>query len=244
MRTVSILLSVIFCLSATDSLCQQSEKIAEDLYQVLGVRKKASSKRIADTYWDKVFECHPYTNPGNNVKVRRFTELCRAYYVLSNKERRKVYDKYGLDSVDMDGFDASGYIFSPMYKKHGLGRFGWEVRDKLDYLDNANVIIRFKVTENAKVTDIRVHKSSGYENFDKEAVRAVAQLAEEESDQFLPAIGPDGKPKAAWRDIIISFVQRKNSRSTDIAEQDGRISIRSKESEQMHMENYLRNRTR
>jgi molecular chaperone DnaJ len=69
--------------------------MAEDLYKVLGVSKKASDEEIKKAYRKLARKYHPDRNPDDPKAEERFKEVQGAYDVLSDPEKRKQYDAGG-----------------------------------------------------------------------------------------------------------------------------------------------------
>jgi len=66
-----------------------------DYYKVLGVERSASKEKIAEGYRKAALKYHPDRNPGDEEAVARFKEAAEAFEVLSNDEKRALYDRYG-----------------------------------------------------------------------------------------------------------------------------------------------------
>ncbi len=78
-----------------------------DYYEVLGVERDASKDEIKKAYRKLAFRYHPDRNPGDKEAEERFKEATEAYEVLSDPEKRRVYDQYG--HAGMAGPGAGGF---------------------------------------------------------------------------------------------------------------------------------------
>ncbi|MFY9865875.1 MAG: DnaJ domain-containing protein, partial [Trebonia sp.] len=65
--------------------------MAEDFYAMLGVRRDASSDEIKRAYRRLARELHPDVNPDPETQ-EKFKEISQAYDVLSDPEKRQMYD--------------------------------------------------------------------------------------------------------------------------------------------------------
>ncbi|QED26598.1 molecular chaperone DnaJ [Microvenator marinus] len=101
-----------------------------DYYEVLGLGRDADERAIKKAYRELAMQFHPDRNPGDDVAEASFKEAAEAYEVLSNPEKRKLYDQFGHEglsgrgagpgfgSVD-DIFSQFGDIFGDFF---GFGR--------------------------------------------------------------------------------------------------------------------------
>jgi curved DNA-binding protein len=74
----------------------------KDYYQILGVDKNADEKAIKKAYRSLARQYHPDVNPGDQTAERRFKEINEAYTVLSDKEKREKYDRFGAQWQQYD----------------------------------------------------------------------------------------------------------------------------------------------
>ena len=98
-----------------------------DYYGVLGVSKQASEKEIKSAYRNLSKKYHPDKNPGNEEAHQKFIEIGEAYEVLSDDEKRGVYDRYGADGLKNGGQGGrggggGGGGFDPFGDFFGFGR--------------------------------------------------------------------------------------------------------------------------
>ncbi|XP_048754678.2 dnaJ homolog subfamily B member 6-like isoform X6 [Ostrea edulis] len=79
-----------------------------DYYQVLSIKRDASEVDIKKAYRKLALKWHPDKNPDQKEEAeRKFKEISEAYEVLSDKEKREIYDKYGKDGLTGEG--GGGY---------------------------------------------------------------------------------------------------------------------------------------
>ncbi len=96
--------------------------MARDLYDVLGVAKDADEDTVRKSYRKLAAKFHPDRNPGKENEDR-FKEINAAYEVLSNKDKRTLYDEFGDEST-RQGFDADRARAMKNFSRRGGGRAG------------------------------------------------------------------------------------------------------------------------
>ncbi|XP_037135386.1 dnaJ homolog subfamily B member 6b isoform X2 [Syngnathus acus] len=80
-----------------------------EYYQTLGVRKDATQADIKKAYRKQALKWHPDKNPDNKEEAeKRFKELAEAYEVLSDENKRNIYDKYGKQGLSSAAGGGSG----------------------------------------------------------------------------------------------------------------------------------------
>lgn len=77
-----------------------------DYYEILGVGRGATPEAIKKAYRKLAVQYHPDKNPGDKVAEEKFKEASNAYSVLSDPEKRRVYDTRGHAGVDGMGFEG------------------------------------------------------------------------------------------------------------------------------------------
>ncbi len=84
-----------------------------DYYEVLGVQRTASEQEIKRAFRRLARELHPDVSQEPDAQAR-FREVAEAYEVLSNAERRQLYDRYGHAGLRSGGFTPGSFDFGSL----------------------------------------------------------------------------------------------------------------------------------
>eukprot|EP00656_Telonema_subtile_P058332 TRINITY_DN9853_c0_g1_i2.p1 TRINITY_DN9853_c0_g1~~TRINITY_DN9853_c0_g1_i2.p1 ORF type:complete len:432 (+),score=79.25 TRINITY_DN9853_c0_g1_i2:116-1411(+) len=139
-----------------------ARKEKRDYYEVLGVPRDASAADIKKRYYELAKKLHPDTNDSKDAE-ERFAEVQEAYEVMSDGEKRSMYDQFGHAATDGDGGGYGGGgmnedIFSELFgrrrqQKPRGPRPGADVQlglqlDFMDAIRGAKVPVSFMGTAN------------------------------------------------------------------------------------------------
>jgi DnaJ-related protein SCJ1 len=135
---LGVLVSLICCCSA-----------GKDFYDVLGVSRSSTPAEIKKAYKQLGLKYHPDKNPSEDAATR-FAEIAAAYEVLSDPEKRGVYDAHGeegLKRAEQQG-GGSGNPFDDFFGRGGFPGGGWGGggRQRSEELRTKNVELPLRVS--------------------------------------------------------------------------------------------------
>src|ERR687888_2256360 len=106
-----------------------------DPYEVLGVARDADETQIKKSFRKLARELHPDVNRHDPDAEEKFKEAAEAYEILSDPDRRSVYDRYGHDGLrsggmgpNFEGFGSISDLFDAFFGGAFGGGFGGGAR--------------------------------------------------------------------------------------------------------------------
>ncbi len=144
----------------------------EDYYTILGIDKNADKKDIKKAYRKLALKYHPDKNPSKSAE-EKFKDISEAYAVLSDDQKRKMYDTYGHSGIDQqyskedifrgvdfgDIFGGMGFDFNDIFEqffghRYGFGNSGRVRRKGADL--RYDIEISLKDAYNGLESEIRI----------------------------------------------------------------------------------------
>ena len=96
-----------------------------DYYEVLGISRSADKDAIKKAYRKMAKKYHPDSNAGNPDAEEKFKEVTEAYNVLSDPEKKKLYDQFGHAAFEEGaGYGEGGFNRNGGFDGSGFGGFG------------------------------------------------------------------------------------------------------------------------
>jgi molecular chaperone DnaJ len=89
-----------------------------DYYEVLGAGRDADASELKAKYRKLALKYHPDRNPDNKEAEDKFKEAAEAYEVLSDPQKRKLYDQFGHQGLEGTGF-SGGRGFDDIFSSFG-----------------------------------------------------------------------------------------------------------------------------
>jgi len=86
-----------------------------DYYEVLGISKSASAEEIKKAFRKKAMEFHPDRNKSHDAEAK-FKEVNEAYEVLSDPQKKQIYDQYGHEGLNQQGGGGQAGGFEDIFK--------------------------------------------------------------------------------------------------------------------------------
>lgn len=110
----------------------------KDYYEILGVSKSATDDELKKAYRKMAKKWHPDANPDNKKEAEaKFKDVNEAYEVLSNPQKRQMYDQFGTADPQQAGFGAGGPFGG------GNGYYSYSSSDFGDFGDLGDIFSSF-----------------------------------------------------------------------------------------------------
>ena len=72
----------------------------DNYYQILGLDRNADENQIKKAYKKLAIKYHPDKNPNNKEAEEKFKTICEAYSILSDKDKKEQYDRFGKQGMN------------------------------------------------------------------------------------------------------------------------------------------------
>lgn len=123
---------------------------ATDFYELLGISRKATPKEIKKAYRTKSLEYHPDKNKEEGA-AEKFAEIARAYEVLTDEEKKEIYDQYGEDGLkqheQQSGGGGGGGGFDDIFSHFGFNFGGGNRRSGEQQTPSVEVPLRLSMKQ-------------------------------------------------------------------------------------------------
>src|SRR5436190_278896 len=114
--------------SRTSTTARDVTAVPRDYYEILGVTREAGESDVKKAFRRLARELHPDVNNHDPEAEEKFKEAAEAYEVLSDPERRSIYDRYGHEGLtsggyapSFEGFGSFADIFDAFHGRSVLG---------------------------------------------------------------------------------------------------------------------------
>lgn len=117
-----------------------------DYYKILGISRGASANDIKKAYHKMARRYHPDKNPEKKEEnTERFKQIKEAYEVLSDTERRKIYDRHGAEGLKRmntgshPGHQSPFDMFNQMFRRGPFGGFNMNMNRRKRQVRGSNI---------------------------------------------------------------------------------------------------------
>ena len=144
-----------------------------DYYELLEISKSAEKGEIKKAYRKMAMKYHPDKNPDNPEAEEKFKAVNEAYQVLSDSEKRSVYDRYGKAGLEghgqggggfSGGFDDLSSIFEDMFGGAGFGGGSSRQRQRKTYNYNLDIAVEVRLEFNEAIFGCKKDIKYKYKN--------------------------------------------------------------------------------
>ncbi|AJC86007.1 molecular chaperone DnaJ [Campylobacter sp. RM16704] len=177
-------------------------------YEILEISQNSDKDTIKKAYRKMALKYHPDRNQGNKEAEEKFKLINEAYEVLSNDEKRNIYDKYGKDGLKgqsggFSGFDDVdlGDIFSSFFGE-GFGFRGSTKKREKDSKYPHDLKITMKISFKEAIFGCKKQTDFTYKTFCKSCNGSGSENGKEDI-----CLHCEGKGQMGVRQGFMTFVQ-------------------------------------
>ncbi len=144
-----------------------------DYYEFLSVTRTATSEEIKKAYRQAAMKYHPDRNQGDKKAEENFKYASEAYEVLSDDQKKQIYDRYGHEGLSggnfqgfgnvEDIFESFGDVFEDFFGMGGGRRGGARKRGRRGQDLSVQVSVSFKEAYNGSEQEIQIRKPTSCE---------------------------------------------------------------------------------
>ncbi|KKY17976.1 hypothetical protein UCRPC4_g05179 [Phaeomoniella chlamydospora] len=158
-------------------ICSYTMVADTSYYDALGVPTTASELEIKKAYRKLAITTHPDKNPNDETAHARFQAIGEAYQVLSNKDLRAAYDKYGKEqAMPSSGFEDPAEFFGMIFGGEAFNDLIGEISLMKDLTHTMDITMeQMEEEELAQSAEDKLHI---HEEKEKEATQATAAASE------------------------------------------------------------------
>lgn len=165
-----------------------SKVVDTTYYDALGVKPDASELEIKKAYRKLAITTHPDKNPGDETAHERFQAVGEAYQVLSNKDTRAAYDKYGKEkAMPSSGFEDPAEFFSMIFGGDAFVDLIGELTLLKDLTHTMDITM--EAMEEEELSKAAEEKLNVHDSKDKENTATASASAKEKEAQHHSSAG-------------------------------------------------------
>ncbi|XP_012274598.1 dnaJ homolog shv [Orussus abietinus] len=127
------------------TICFLLSVAGRDFYSILGLSRTASTHAIKKAYRKLAKELHPDKNQNDPSASEKFQDLGMAYEVLSDPEKREIYDRCGEECLKKDEMMNSADPFANFFGDFSF-QFGGESQHRHETPRGSNIVMDLSVT--------------------------------------------------------------------------------------------------
>lgn len=123
-RASFLIISMLLFVFPTEAHRSQDKTSRKNYYNILGIKKRANQREVKLAYRKLALQYHPDKNDDKRQAENMFFLATQAYRILIDEDKRKIYDKYGNEGIEL--WELGEDDFQNKWWMHP--RFGWAYR--------------------------------------------------------------------------------------------------------------------